>query len=217
MSSIYSRYFRITSGPLLEAAKQLEEDNKARRTEMLAFCKEVGAASIYALRTGGFGGVSFAGVPDTSLWKKNRRDGLYWPSRARTAAALRERVANLPPVRPFSILLPLIQLHPHFPVFIEDRHGHISTIGGSAALGLLIVQVPWRDVDPAELEQYRQDKAKCTHNSMTLDHLLWTPTPEMVEIKKWEAERDLDELGERLKKLEAQAETNTDSAPEAQK
>lgn len=214
MSSIYSRYFRVTSGPLMEAAKQLEEDNKASRATLLAFAQEVGALGTYVQRDGSFGGVSFALPPDSTLWKRNRKDGLYWPSKKTKAAAeLRKRVADLPAVRPLSSLLPHIQLHPYFPVLIHEGRGYSATIGGSVALGLLIVRVPWKDADPKEVEQYRHDNAQGTHFSMTMDHLLWTPPPDLVEIKKWEAERDIEQLSERIKQLQAQAATTTENTP----
>jgi len=217
MSSIYSRYFRVTSGPLLEAAKQLEEDNKARRATLLSFAQEVGALDIYANRDGSFAGVSFALPPDSTLWKRNRKDGLYCPSkRTKATSELRKRVADLPAVLPLSSLLPHIQLHSYFPVLIDEGRGYSATIGGSAALGLLIVRVPWKDADPKGVEQYRRDKAEGTRFSMAMEHQLWTPTPDLVEIKKWEAERDIEQLSERIKEQEAQATTPTENTPEAQ-
>lgn len=55
--------------------------------------------------------------------------------------------------------------------------------------GVIFIQVPWRDEDPARLAEYKANKESENPRAWFdsgLDHLLWTPHPSMIEVKEWE-------------------------------
>ena len=55
-------------------------------------------------------------------------------------------------------------------------------------------------VEPEKIEQYKADRAAGKFSSRDLDAILWEPTADMIEVKKWEVDRHIDEWNESVKK-----------------
>lgn len=64
---------------------------------------------------------------------------------------------------------------------------------------MLFVGVLWRNVSPQELAEYKSDREAKQMYSMEMDHLCWEPTAEMQEVKRWEMEKELDQLNAQLR------------------
>lgn len=200
--SMYQRYFRVTSGPLLEKAREIETQREQARAEMIAFVNEIGADNALHYRNGGCAGFKFKSSPDKKVWKQPNSFDAYMP-RKNTAEgrAMQERIKALPAITPVADAIEVIGLEANCPVLIEGRVGHCSTLTGSAHLGVLFVGVPWRDVSPEQIASYRQENEAGRSFSMEMEHLCWKPSADMVEIKRWELDKEVDELNARLKAM----------------
>ncbi len=118
----------------------------------------------------------------------------------KNSAAGREmlaRIEALPRIVDISQALEVVGLNPQVPVLISDRCGHSATITGRTSLGVLFVGVPWRDIDSKELERYKDQREAGNSWSMGMEHLLWQPTAEMPELKRWEVKKEIEELNAR--------------------
>lgn len=198
--TIYQRYFRVTGGPLLDKAREIEADNERNRKIAMAFADEIGAKNMYSYRDGRISGFEFDKTPDQSIWKQPNSFGHYMP-RKNTAEgkAMLKRIDGMPRVLNIGVALKEIGLEDRVPVLIDSRKGYFPTLAGSVGIGVLFVIVPWRDISALEIDQYKRDRESCHTWSLSLDHLCWSPTPEMQEIKRWEMEKEIDELNARLR------------------
>lgn len=196
---IYQRYFRVTAGPLMDKARELEAGQAAVREEILSFCTEIGAENAMSYRDGRWAGFKFAQNPDQNVWKNPNSFGYYWP-RKNTASGreMLKRIEALPCAKHIQSAIEAIGLVEGFPVLIDARNGHCATMTGSPKLGVLFIGVPWRDVSPEEMERYRRDNDAGRHYSAEMEHLAWQPTPDMVEIKRWQLDKEIDELNASL-------------------
>ncbi len=202
----YTRYFRITSGPVLEKAREIEANNQEARKAVLAFCHEIGAENAMNYRDGSLAGFKFKTTPDQQVWKQPDSYGAYWPRKNSAAGRdMLARIKALPPFLPLFGALELVGLYGGFPILIGGGVGYTCTICGSADLGVYFVGVPWRDKSPEDLAEYRmakENKSPCSNSE--LEHLQWQPTADMVEIKRWEMEKEIEELNARLRDMKAQ-------------
>lgn len=203
MSNTYTRYFRVTHGPIMDKAIEIEAANVKARKAVRDFCHEIGATDLYSHRDGRHAGFRFPSTPDQSVWKQPDSFGSYWPRK--NSAAGREmlsRIEALPRIVDIAKALAVVGLEPHVPLLISDRYGYSATLTGRTSLGVLFVGVPWRDVEPLELEDYKASREAGTCWSIEKDHLLWKPTTEMQEMKRWEVEMEIEELNARIKRME---------------
>ncbi len=200
--TIYQRYFRVTTGPLVEAACALEAEDKKSREVVLNFVKEIGAINMYSRSGGAITGFQFEKTPDQYIWKQPNSFGHYLP-RKNTAGGkeMAQRIASLPIIQGFDPALRTVDLTEDNPVIFGDGKCYFATITGSALLKVFFVSVPWRDIDPEKLQQYKQERAADKHYSVELDHLCWTPSQDMHEIKRWELEKEIEELNAKLRQI----------------
>lgn len=206
MSQIYQRYFRVTHGPIMDKAIEIEAANAEARKALHAFCQEIGSTDSLSYQDGRRAGFRFPSTPDQSVWKQPNSFNAYWPRK--NSAAGREmlaRIEALPRIVDISQALEVVGLTPHVPMLISDRCGHSATITGRTSLGVLFVGVPWRDIDPKELERYKAKREAGNSWSMGMEHLLWQPTAEMQELKRWEVEKEIEELNARIKREKQEA------------
>lgn len=203
--SMYQRYFRVTNGPMLEKAREIETQREQDRAAMIAFCNEIGAENALHYRDGSCAGFKFKSSPDKNVWKQPNSFNAYMP-RKNTAEgrAMQERIKALSTIAPVADAIKVIGLEANCPVLIDGRAGYCSTLTGSAHLGVLFVGVPWRDVSPEEIASYRQENEAGRYFSIEMEHLCWEPSADMVEIKRWELEKEIDELNARLKSMAAE-------------
>ncbi|MDD2664409.1 MAG: hypothetical protein PHD19_11715 [Dechloromonas sp.] len=200
--SIYQRYFRVTSGPLMDKAREIEAANSANRQTVLAFVEEIGAKNAYTKRDGTISGFSFEKTPDQGVWKQPDSFGNYMPRKNTANGKLTlERIKKLPLLIGIGKALNEIGLDDDFPVLIGGGMGYRSTLTGSTKLGVMFVGVPWRDVDPAEIEEYKRKNAEGVWVSAEMEHLSWKPPADMKEIKRWELEKEIEELNARLREM----------------
>ena len=188
--SVYKRFFRVTEGPFVSRIDQIfsERDEASKLYE--ALCKDIGASSAHAGNV--FAGFKFKppGPNDPKNWKLS---GSLWLPKKTTKAgkALQARIDSLPlPAQVQSALL-AADLHSG-PALVEGNRWYGSTLYGAA--GIWFVCVPWRDEDPEKLEKYRNDRSAGIWMDGCLYHLLWSPPAEFVEVKRWQVEKEYEEI-----------------------
>ena len=196
----YIRYFRVTSGPLMSRAREIEAANVEARKAVVEFCKEIGADNARSYNDGRLVGFMFSQAPDLSVWKKPNRFHARMP-RKNTAAGrdMLKRIDKLPQIVHINKALEEVGLYPDTPVLIGDHCGYTSTLVGVPRTGVLFVGVPWRDVDPDELAAYKRDRDAKKWWSMSMDHFCWEPTADMQEVKRWEVEKEFEQINAKLK------------------
>lgn len=198
--NVYKRFFRITAGPLFDAAKCIEQERSESIKIIEAFCKEIGATAPHTYSDGRVAGFEFDGVACSPVWGSRDSCGLRMPrGNTKDGKALRERIKALPRVPSLNDALKTVGLAHDIPAVIAGNRWYASAAFGAPSLGVMFISVPWRDIDPAELDEYRRRNAAGTHTSIELDHLLWTPTADMVEVKEWEVQREIDQLNAQVK------------------
>lgn len=200
--TIYHHYFRVTTGPLIEAGRALMQRRSEAIDVIKAFCAEIGATNVRTYTSGDLAGFDFDTPPDARVWASPTKSGMYRP-RANTKAGreLKARVDALPKVPDLSSTISEVGLCHNFPALIQGRMGYSSVAFGAPERGVMFVKVPWRDEDPQELAEYKQQREsdKPTRVSCSLDHLLWTPTADMIEVKEWEVLREVEEINAAIK------------------
>lgn len=198
--NFYNRYFRVTSGPIMDRAIELEAANAEARNAIAAFCKEIGAEDSLSYSDGRRAGFRFLTTPDQTVWKRPNSFGAYWP-RKNTAAGrdMLARIEALPRIVHIKNAIEAVGLLADIPVMISARRGYCATLTGIPRLGVLFLRVPWRDIDPAKLAEYKDNRAAGTEFSMEMDHLCWEPSDGMQEVKRWEVEKEIEKLNARLR------------------
>lgn len=189
------RYFRITEGPVVDEVRRIIAKRKELSELYVEFEKRIGAKGtrIYN-HSGKVAGFEFEEAPSNDVWRKPDRDGLYLPRKnSPTGKVLHKEIEALPRLPAIQDALKLVNLPPHSPIVFAEGRAYFASLYGFPAKGVLFVRVPWRDVDPERLAQYRREKAERTHFNAEYEHAMWTPTPEMVEVKEWEVLKEMDE------------------------
>lgn len=192
------RYFRVTAGPLFDAALRIEQNNPVAQRELLAFCNEVGAKNFLCWSDGKLVGVEFDHRPCLRTWKKSdvrRVEGAFVPRDTPQGHEMQRRIDALPKHLGRSEALRAVGIRPDIPLVEDGNTGYSAGIGGSAELGAVFVSVPWQDIPAADAENYRRARAAGSLYSMNLDHHLdWTPPDGWVEVTEAEVNREIDEM-----------------------
>lgn len=200
-TGIYKRYFRVTTGPLIDAVKEIHKQQTAAVGQIRELINELGAKDAKLGAEGNIIGFTFDETPDSKLWKRTRR-GWYYPKQSSNAGRdLIKRIKALPKHPSYDEAVLAIGLIPGFPALVDTYKGvgHSVTLSGHIDLGVWFVTVPWEDIDPGELEQYKRDKASGKRWSASLDHLCWEPTADLIEVKEWQVLKEIDEMNEKLR------------------
>nr|MBL8412747.1 hypothetical protein [Dechloromonas sp.] len=206
---VYQRYFRVTSGPLMDRARDIEQASREARKAVIAFCKEIGAENAFFGGEGSICGFKFASTPDQAVWKQPNDFGTYMPRKNTIGGkAMIEKIKELPPIHRLNNALKAVGLYPGFPVLIDGRSGHCAQLTGSVELGVLFIGVPWRDVPEEEMQRYKVKHEAGSWTSAEMEHLQWQPTADMVEIKRWEVEKECEELNARLNAMQSERGTS---------
>lgn len=206
MSKTYTRYFRVTSGPIMDRAVEIVAANAEARKAVAAFCEEIGATESLSYKDGRRAGFKFPSTPDQSVWKQPNSFGAHMPRK--NSAAGREmlaRIEALPRILHIANAIEAAGLCCDAPLLISDRCGHFATITGHPSLGVLFIGVPWSDIDPKELDAYKAKREAGERWSIEMDHLCWTPSADMRELKRWEVEKEIDELNARIAREKEEA------------
>lgn len=193
------RFFLDHNGRITDKVRKLLALSDSVGQEVIAFRDSIGAARVAP--SGDSYVFTFDQKPDSRLWTSDRGGCYYRPRKNTTEGKeLRAKVNALP-------------RYPN----LADAIGLIPGLSGSSMgvlegntmyrtfiryynldLGVVIVSVPWPEVDEQKLADYKAQvegpSEERTHWNHTLDHMLWTPPEWLREIKEWEALRLIEDL-----------------------
>ena len=188
---VYQRYFRIGDAETLVAIDRLFSVRDQYNKAIHAIKDEIGAESVYQNQsTKHLVGFGFSEQPSLSLYREVR-NGIFYPKKgSKFGKQLCKKIDALHKPASFKSVLK----HTSFGEIIVGDRIYFSAPFGSEKSGWF-AQVPWQDVPQSELEQYKKDRAAGTHRNMTLDHLLWTPPAEWVEVKESDVAEFLHDKG----------------------
>ncbi|GAB3380871.1 hypothetical protein NCG89_00895 [Spongiibacter taiwanensis] len=192
--SVYYRYFKVLDAATTQAIESLVDQRNQYQQSIHEISKAVGASDTYFYdRAHGFAGFGFSETPDKTLWRKIKGGDIFYPKKSSKAGkALANRIEALS--RPKSVHTALstagIETGP-FGVLMDGLRCYSATVCGSQKKGWFAV-IPWMDIDPRLLEEYRAERASGISGNGNYEHLLWTPPEEWVEVKKWEVERAIE-------------------------
>lgn len=194
---VFKRWFRCTRGPLIEALQKLQVERATKWEQFKALGAELGG-DIRVYSSGRVAGVDFKDRPGPGWRGSKRVPGLWVPKLStKEGSLIGSRIQALGNMRSWNEALTVIDQHPDFPVLMDGRNGYSAQLGfyrlGEASPVVFVV-IPWRKVSEEVLARYRAEKAAGTRFSTALDHLLWTPPAELVEIKHWEYLKEIEEL-----------------------
>lgn len=202
--SVYRRIFRVTDGPLIDAIKEANEINAQAHKEYRAILEEIGASLKYYVRDGRMCGIIFDNEPDEKLFKSRGYNAGWWPKK--NCKAGKELCARIGAVKTRDVqgTLDTVGLVGGCPALFRGGYAHYCTLVVIPESPLAAyVSVPWWDVDPTKMEDYKRRNAEGKEYDSSYHFVRWEPTPEMVEVKKWEFERHVDEWNSKAKEVPA--------------
>lgn len=186
------RYFRFTEGPVCEAANQLDDLGRAWREEVQNLTHEMGCERVYLyddkVRLAGFSKPR-EGEKD---WKKTRF-GHYWPKKnTKGGKELLAKIATLPKCVPIGNCVRSYGIFTDFPCIIEGHTAALPQVFGGK--GLWFLMVPWAEYDPQTLAEYKSEREAGNRFSAEFDHALWEAPADWQEVKRWQVEKEIDEV-----------------------
>lgn len=195
--SIYQRYFRFTEGPVVEEIDRLFELRIAAGKLYKELADKYGAESANSWEhSGAFAGFQFTTAPDKNVFRMLPKHRLWVPRKNVPAGkAIWAEIRGLPTPSPIEHALRFVDLEPGLPMLTDGGRWYAPTLWGyGAPRNIWFARVPWRDEDPAKMEQYKAARESRTHFDRNLDALCWTPPANWVEVKGWEIEKEQEEI-----------------------
>lgn len=196
---IYRRYFRVESGPLIDEIKAINKLNEVAHEAYIDILKDVDGATTdrYYHIDNRLTGIMFDSHPDSKVFKKTKH-GWYPKQNCKAGKELVKRLKDVK-TRSQANALNVVGLSSGPSLFGGGmcRYSTLAVIPEDPPV--IYVSTPWYDEDPSKIEQYKKDKAAGTRGDANFDSILWEPSPDMVEVKKWELDRHIDEWNEKHK------------------
>ena len=193
-----NRYFRVTSGRIIEEVKIIIALNKAADIEYRNIIKEIGAEEGYYQIDNKLTCIVFKTPPDSGEFKKIKSCGWYPKRSTKKGKELHKRFEDIK-TRPESELLKLVGLRNSPTIFLANRCYRPLAFRIPSKAPIVFFQVPWFDEDPEVLKQYVKDRNAGTRGDGNFDAILWKPSDEMIEVKEWQVKKELDEWNSKIK------------------
>lgn len=189
----YRRFFRVSSGPLIDAIETCIKINYIGHRQYLDILEEIGAKPEYYHRDGKLVSFEFEETPDKDKYKKMCRNTWYPKRNNKWGKDLHARIKDVR-IEPVSNALEAVGISKDFQIFDSSTFNlYIPALLVSPYEPLVaIVSVPWYDEDPEKMVNYISDRIKGGPLNQNLESLSWVPTKDMEEIKEWEAKKEID-------------------------
>lgn len=196
---VYRRYFKVTTGPLVDAVKEANDINAEARKKYEALLKDLGAKSTkWYHNNNSLSGIIFDSVPDRGIYKKTKFG--WWPKKnTKEGKVIHAKLEEIE-TRDLNSCLKVVNLDTWPRLFGNGRvYYAVLTVMPSDPL-VAYISVPWYDEDPEKLRKYVEEKKTTVRGDINMDAILWEPTEDMVPVKKWEVDKAIDEWNESVKK-----------------
>lgn len=194
---IYRRYFKVINGDIIDFIKAANAINKKAREKYMQIAESIGATRKYYHRDERLCGFIFEKAPDSGVFKSTKW-GWYPKRNCKKGKELVERLKAVETKDPQEALK-LVGLNNSPTLFGAGKCYFPTLIFIPDDTPVVYITVPWYDEDPETLEKYKKENAEGVHYCGNYDAVLWEPTPEMEEVKKWQVERHIDEWNEKAK------------------
>ena len=202
MSKVYTRYFKVTDGPFVEAMVEIRKQNEVNCKQAQALCEKYGGKSVIHWIQGGIAAFVFDKDPGRD-WKIISNKSLdeikgvkALPRKSsKKGKEINKELDAIPKHRGLSEALCAIGLPPDSPLIFMENKALIAYWNGSYKEKTFFIAVPWREVSDEKLEAYKNDS-----NSYDLELKFlseWNPHESMHEVDKQEYLKYLDELNKR--------------------
>lgn len=200
--AVYKRYFRITEGPVVDEINRLQDIRVAAAALYMALAEKHGALSANNYdHSGTFAGFTFKETPDTSIYRMLKKHRLWVPRKTGAGKAIWAEIDAIDAPKPVDRALLLVNLYPGAPCLMEGGRWYAPTVWGYyKPVNIWFISVPWKDVDPAELAQYKLDREAGSRVDSNLEHLSWEAPADWTEVKSWQIEKESEELNATLEK-----------------
>jgi hypothetical protein len=195
--SVYKRYFRLTEGPVVAEIDRLFELRIAAGKLYAELAVKYGATrSNNYDHNGAFAGFSFTDSPDKDVYRLDKKTRLWVPRKNTPAGkAIWAEIKTLPTPAPIEHAIRLAGLEPGLPMLTDAGRWYAPTMWGyGAPRNIWFISVPWKDVDPEKLSAYKAEKAAGKCFDRDLDALLWEAPAGWTEVKRWEIEKESEEI-----------------------
>lgn len=199
--SVYRRFFRVTEGPMVEEIDRLQDLWAAAAVHAEKLAKQVGGEFQTWESNGGFAGFTFKEAPCQKTYRLLKKHRLWVPRKnTPEGKEVWAAIDQVPLPAPVDSAMKLVDLTPNFPALFHGGKWYAPTLWGfGKPISVWFVNVPWMDVDPAELEAYKIERDAKTRRDTNLDHLSWTVPEGWTEVKHWQVEKEAEEINERRK------------------
>lgn len=166
------KYYKVTTGPFIEAVAQAVEDNEKATKAIHKFVDKVGAKEVAKYDTGKVAYFSFETPPDKSLWKVALH-GHMPRMGTKVGKALASELDSLPKFNDLQALLKMFGLHKMMVLGEATNRGvrmHSAHFCGKHDSQTYFIKVP----------QEKGNEYKPT-------------SPDLIECKEWEMLKFMDE------------------------
>jgi len=192
MTSVYRRYFRLDSGPIFDALTERQSINNLATIEYKSILLDIGAkdSGYYVDKEGKLTSFAFDmdwHHVDKTIYKRVKDYGWYPKQTTKVGKSIHKRFAGVKLVSTEDIYKLIGLGRGQRPVVISGFtwYGNSITIIPSDPLVAIFAVPEYRDLTDADAED------------------IWTPPAEMVEIKEWEAQRELSEWNDSVRERNA--------------
>lgn len=195
--AVYKRYFRFTDGPVVEEIDRLFEARIAAGKLYKVLSDKYGAESANTWESnGGFAGFQFKTAPDKSIYRMLPKHRLWVPRKNVPAGKeIWSEINQLPKPSPIEHALRLVDLEPGMPMLCEGGRWYGPALWGyGAPRNIWFVSVPWKDVDPEKLSEYKSIKEAGHGFDRDLEALMWVVPEGWTEVKSWQIEKECEEI-----------------------
>lgn len=193
---VYRRYFEIKDAATLARINEILTSRRAHKAAIVALRDRLGAVSVYWNDQGQIAAFEFEQKPDLSAWKEV--GGNYMPRlNTKAGKAIQAMIDELgDPPGAIHDALRVAGLSVGLCLVGNGKGYRPSICGFEGEAARWFAVVPWYDEQPETLERYKEERAAGTRMSCNLDHLLWTPPAEWVQLKEWEVKKAIDDAKE---------------------
>lgn len=199
MLSVYRRYFRVKTGPLMVAVTKAREINANAHKDYLKLLEEYGAEPQYYTASSTnkkLIAMCFESEPDRYLFKKVKRTSGWYPKKNNShGKQIADRFEAIETRN--ESCLDVVDLDNFARITCNGRAYRSVMVVIPSDPVVLYISVPWYDVDPEELKAYKADTTNSyDHNILAV---MWEPDEHMIEVKSWEMDKAITEWNESIK------------------
>lgn len=188
------RFFKSSDAEVLSEIGKIIEHNNEVVKQLMVIRDEIGAESMIGNRSGSVSGFIFKEPPCSKVWRKSKIDGYMPKKNSKLGKSIYDRISQLKRIDiNYTLECEAIGLPSSSYCLLEGNRAYSATCGLKD--GVFYAKIPWREVEAAEIKQYKEDRDNGTRWCSEMSYLSWNKPECLIELKEWEFLRDLDGAG----------------------